>query len=219
MTVQARRNYERDICSKAKTKPKVFWSHVRSKMKSATGISSLLETPKDKSSLRHEDHEKANILQKQFCSVFTIEPDGELPEFPRRTQRDIGDIVITDDMISKKIKDLDTNKSFGPDEIHPLMLKELVEEIAEPLSRLMNMTLTEGTLPEDWKLAYVTPIYKNKGAHNLAVNYRPVSLTSVICKLMESIIREHVMKHLINFNLLSEKQYGFISGCLLLPNY
>jgi len=71
--------------------------------------------------------------------------------------------------------------------------------------------LTEGELPEDWKLAHVTPIYKNKGAHNLAVNYRPVSLTSVVCKLMESILREHITRYLTNLKLLSKKQYGFIS--------
>ncbi|XP_066935011.1 uncharacterized protein [Clytia hemisphaerica] len=159
---RARRNYEQNICNKAKSNPKVFWSHVRSKMKSASGVSSLLETPKDKSSLRHE-----------FCSVFTNEPEGEVPDFPSRTEEIIDDIVITKEMLSKKIKELDTNKSLGPDEIHPKMLKELVDEIAEPLSRIMNKTLTEGELPEDWKLAHVTPIYKNKGAHNLAVNYRP----------------------------------------------
>ncbi|XP_066914556.1 uncharacterized protein [Clytia hemisphaerica] len=151
--------------------------------------------------------EKESILQ---C-VFTNEPEGEVPDFPSRTEEIIDDIVITKEMLSKKIKELDTNKSLGPDEIHPKMLKELVDEIAEPLSRIMNKTLTERELPEDWKLAHVTPIYKNKGAHNLAVNYRPVSLTSVVFKLMESILREHITRYLTNLKLLSKKQYGFIS--------
>ena len=75
----------------------------------------------------------------------------------------------------------------------------------------MNRTLQDGILPEDWKLAHVTPIYKNKGAQNLAVNYRPVSLTSIVCKLMESILREHIINHLTNLKLLSNKQYGFLS--------
>ena len=211
MMSQARRRYEENICSKSKSKPKVFWSHVRGKMKSASGVSSLLESPNDKSSLRHEDREKADILQKQFCSVFTIEPEGELPDFPRRTQQSIDEIVITKAMVKEKLKGLDTNNSFGPDEIHPKFLKELADDIAEPLSVIMNKTLQESTLPEDWKIAHVTPIYKNKGAQNLAVNYRPVSLTSIVCKLMESILREHIINHLTNLKLLSNKQYGFIS--------
>lgn len=211
MMSRARRRYEKNICNKSKTKPKVFWSHVRGKMKSASGVSPLLETPNDKSSLKHEDHEKASILQKQFCSVFTIEPEGQLPDFPRRTQQSIDEIVITKEMVKQRLKELDTNKSFGPDEMHPKFLKELAENIAEPLTVIMNRTLQEGTLPEDWKLAHVTPIYKNKGAQNLAVNYRPVSLTSIVCKLMESILREHVIGHLTNLKLLSNKQYGFIS--------
>ena len=211
LMTQARRRYEQDICSKSKTKPKVFWSHVRGKMKSASGVSSLLESPDDKSSLRHEDYEKANILQKQFGSVFTIEPEGELPEFPRRTEQSINDIVVTKEMTQKRLEELDSNKSFGPDEMHPKLLKEIAEHIAEPLSLIMNKTLHEGTLPEDWKLAHVTPIYKNKGAQNMAVNYRPVSLTSVVCKLMESILGEHITNYLTNLKLLSNKQYGFIS--------
>ena len=211
MMTQARRSYEKGICNKSKTKPKIFWSHVRSKLKSASGISSLLETPTDKSSLRHEDHEKADILQKQFCSVFTKEPHGELPEFQARTNRAIEELTITKETVHKLILKLDGNKSFGPDEIHPKMLRELADDISEPLTLVMNETLLTGAIPEEWKLAHVTPIYKNKGAQNLAVNYRPVSLTSIVCKLMESIIREHITKYLANMNLISDKQYGFIS--------
>ena len=66
-------------------------------------------------------------------------------------------------------------------------------------------------IPLDWKKAYVSPIYK-KGARNRAENYRPISLTCILCKLMESFIKDIVMKHLKSENLLSCKQYGFISG-------
>lgn len=208
---QARRSYEKGICDKSKSKPKIFWSHVRSKLKSASGVSSLLETPNDISSLKQEDHEKADILQKQFCSVFTKEPEGELPEFQSRTDRVIKRIPITKDLVYKSILKLDDNKSFGPDEMHPKMLKELVDYIAEPLALLMIESLSTGVLPEEWKLAYVTPIYKSKGAQNLAVNYRPVSLTSIVCKLMETILRAHITQHLDDLELLSNKQYGFIS--------
>ena len=75
----------------------------------------------------------------------------------------------------------------------------------------MNKTLEEGHIPDDWRNAYISAIFK-KGARNRAENYRPISLTSIVCKLMESIIKEHVIHHLIENNLISLKQFGFISG-------
>jgi len=66
-----------------------------------------------------------------------------------------------------------------------------------------------GILPQDWKFAHVTPIHK-KGARNIVSNYQPVSLTSVYCKLMESIIKDHIMNHLLNNKLVSAQQFGFI---------
>eukprot|EP00111_Clytia_hemisphaerica_P011109 TCONS_00032522-protein len=114
-------------------------------------------------------------------------------------------------MMKKQIKQINTNKSFGPDEIHPKMLVELVDHVTEPLAIIMNKTLSCEIIPKEWKMAYVSPIYKNKGAQNLAINYRPVSLTSVVCKLMESFLRRHIMNHQQDQKLLSNKQYGFIS--------
>ena len=103
------------------------------------------------------------------------------------------------------------NKSCGPDEIYPGMLRELADIIAGPFAFLLNMILDSGTMPKDWKLAFVTPIYK-KGSKNVAENYRPISLTLDLCKIMDSFIREHVLKHLLKNRLLSNKQYGVING-------
>ena len=115
-------------------------------------------------------------------------------------------------MVRILILSLNITKSCGPDEIHPLMLKELVDFISKPLALLMNKTVEHGCLPGDWKKAIVSPIYK-KGARNKAENYRPISLTSVVCKLMEKIVKESLMSHLIKNNLLSSKQFGFLTGC------
>ncbi|XP_066935451.1 uncharacterized protein [Clytia hemisphaerica] len=83
-----RRRLEERICGQAKRSPKKFWKHIRNSMKTKTGISPLLLDPNDKSSLRFTDEDKADILQDQFCSVFTNEPAGSLPEFPSRTDTD-----------------------------------------------------------------------------------------------------------------------------------
>ena len=100
---------------------------------------------------------------------------------------------------------------MGPDGLHPMLLKELSECLAQPLTVLFNMTLDQGVLPDDWKLGNSFPIYK-KGRKKIAENYRPISLTSVLCKMLEKLIRSHVMKHLVDKKLLSPRQYGFISG-------
>ena len=75
----------------------------------------------------------------------------------------------------------------------------------------MSKTIKDGNIPEDWKKANISPIY-NKGARNRAENYRPISLTSIVCKIMESLIKEYVMDHIRANILLSSRQYGFISG-------
>ena len=72
-----------------------------------------------------------------------------------------------------------------PDDLHAKLLIELVDELCEPLAVLFNETMRRGKIPADWKLAFISSIYK-KGARSHAENYRPISLTSIICKVMES---------------------------------
>jgi hypothetical protein len=79
------------------------------------------------------------------------------------------------------------------------------------LTVFFQKTLNEGTLPSDWKEAQVTPLFKKGDKSNLG-NYRPVSLTSVVCKLMESVVRDRIIDHLTAHHLLSDCQHGFIAG-------
>ena len=127
-----------------------------------------------------------------------------------KTKKNITSVLINTTIIRKEIENLDPSKAFGPDEIHPKMLKELIDHVAVPLSIIINKSLKNGTLPDDWKNAQVSPIFK-KGARNVAANYRPVSLTSIVCKLAEKIIRKKVISHLVEEKLLSAKQHGFLT--------
>ena len=201
--------YEKKVCEQSKENPKVFWSHLRNSLKTKTSVSPLLDDTVPNSSLKFEDEEKANILQAQFSSVFTREPSGDLPDFEKRTEKSFY-LIITKEMVEKEILNLDPSKTSGPDEIHPLMVKPLKEHLLEPFLIIMNKSLNDGILPEDWKNAHVSPIYK-KGSKHIASNYRPISLTSIVCKMMETIVRNSTMNHLLEENLLSTKQYGFIS--------
>ena len=168
---KAKRNFEKIIAHNSKNNPKAFWSYVRSNLKTKAGVGPLLANVKDKTSTKFTDDEKANILQDQFSSVFTREPEDELPSFSNRTMANIFDIHITEDMVHNEIINLSLNKSWGPDELHPRLLFELVDELSKPIAFLLNNTIRQGVIPRDWKRANVSPIYK-KGARNIAENYR-----------------------------------------------
>ena len=86
-------------------------------------------------------------------------------------------------MVQQKLEELNFNKNQGPDEIHSRLLKELSSVIAEPLAKLFQNSLVKGSVPNDWRAANITALFK-KGSKSATQNYRPVSLTSVICKQM-----------------------------------
>ena len=111
----------------------------------------------------------------------------------------------------KALEALKPDKSPGIDGMHPRFLRELKHELVKPLNLIFNRSLEENKVPNDWKEARISAIYK-KGKKSLASNYRPVSLTSVICKLMERLVRDHIIEHFQVNKLFTEKQYGFISG-------
>ena len=95
----------------------------------------------------------------------------------------------TPEMVAKKIKAMKDNKSPG---IPPKLLMETVEQVSIPLARVFNLSLKEGMVPFEWKETNIIPLFK-KGSRNKSDNYRPVSLTSVICKLLERLIKDHIL--------------------------
>ena len=208
---QSKRSFEKAIASGSKKNPKRFWKYVRNKLRTKSGVSPLLQDKKNPNSLKFDDKEKAEILQDQFCSVFTKEQLGSTPVLEKRTDNEIKDLRFIEESVKKEILSLNVNKSCGPDDISPLILIKLVDFVTGPLTTIMNKSIDCGVLPQDWKNAFVSPIYK-KGARNLAENYRPISLTSIACKLMEKLVRDTILCHLVENNLLSEKQFGFVSG-------
>ena len=90
---------------------------------------------------------------------------------------------ITEVSVKDKFDKLNINKSCGPDRIHPRLLRELAIVLCVPLAKLFNTSLATGELPSEWKQGRVSAIYK-KGSRKKAGNYRPVSLTSIACKIM-----------------------------------
>ena len=91
------------------------------------------------------------------------------------------------------------------------------EQISAPLSKVFNLSLEAGIFPSEWKEANITPLFK-KGSRNKPENYRPVSLTSVVCKLLETLITDHVVEFLVKHKLINTSQHGFLKARSCLTN-
>ena len=112
--------------------------------------------------------------------------------------------------IVKLLKDLNPHKAAGPDQIKPLALQRLRDVIAPILQVIFQRSLDTGRVPKDRSTGFVCPLFK-KGDTSLASNYRPISLTSILCKVLEHIVATNVVSHMDKNNLLYDLQYGFRS--------
>ena len=113
--------------------------------------------------------------------------------------------------VEKLLRNLNVSKASGPDNIPNTILKTCSTQLAPAVTHIFNLSVNTGTLPEVWKNADITPIFK-KGNKHEAANYRPVSLTSVCCKTLEHIICRHILNHLDEHRILTKLQHGFRSG-------
>ena len=117
-------------------------------------------------------------------------------------------IEISINGIPKLLNNLKPGKAAGPDKIRPLMLKELHVELTPNIEVIFERSLETGKLPADWCRANVTPIFK-KGDKSLTANYRPISLTCILCKDLEHILASNIVRHRDEQGLMYDLQHGF----------
>jgi len=127
------------------------------------------------------------------------------------------DIVISEEVVLKCLNRLSPNKATGVHGIATRVLTESAQVIVTPLLATFNRFMKDGMVPNEWKNANVCAIYK-KGSKNNACNYRPVSLTSHVCKDMETVVKNSILAHLNRHRLIKKTQHGFIKNKCCLTN-
>ncbi len=190
---------------------KRFWSYIKHRRKDSSCVASLKVNGK----LYSNSADKANILNGQFQQAFSTDNKqavGEAYFDPVALETPaLEDIVISCLGVEKLLQNLVPHKAAGPDTISPRVLNSLSSEIAPLLTLIFRRSLDTGDVPADWRKASVCPVYK-KGPKYLAENYRPISLTSIACKIFEHLIASAIMKHAESNHLLYHLQHGFRKG-------
>ncbi|KAK3894275.1 hypothetical protein Pcinc_001969 [Petrolisthes cinctipes] len=154
--------------------------------------------------------EMAQLFAEAFSTVFS----AHNPENPCDHQQFDGrlrELAVGPPEIAKVLTNLNSYSSMGPDNVYPCLLKHCSDSLAYPLSRLFEMSLQSCSHPSAWKNSLVVPIFK-KELRSSPLNYRPVSLTSVICKCLEKIVVASLQSFLEENDLLSADHFGFRAG-------
>ena len=166
-------------------------------------------------SLIENGEEISKELNKYFLSVFSKEESGrelEPVQILRGHEVDkLSEIVISREVVSKKIDRLKKTKSPRPDNIFPRILRKCREELVESIAMIFRKSLDTGVVPRLWRQANVVLIFKKEDKAESS-NYRPISLTSVVGKMLEAIIARAIRRYLDEYKLIRHSQHGFQQG-------
>ena len=227
--------FEKKLAAECKSNPKVLYRYANFKSKSNKKIIRLKN--KD-GKICMDPTDNANILNDFFSSVFTVEDDA--PELILNQSRkwlygedtDDDDIFtykgksvdtllehcsLDEKMVEDLLSEIDANKSTSPECIHPRILKECSHTLAPVIHHIFKLSLEIGDLPPQWKNGTVTPLHKSGSRHS-AENYRPITITSQLCRILEKIIKGAVVNHLESQNVITNDQHGFVKRRSCLTN-
>ena len=187
-----------------------FFKYVRHKLNRRSKIVNMRDTASNE--LVTDYFLIAEGFRKQYDSVFVLD-DGVLPDLNQTAYNGPpSSFMITQNLIIQQINKIRSSSSPGPDNVHPIILKRFARQLSIPLQILFQRSLKDSELPKDWKVANVVPVYKGKGSRYEYLNYRPVSLTSHVSKVMERIMTNWLLDELTNRNFVSPHQHGFLAS-------
>ena len=205
--IRRRKNgLERRIAKESKSNPKAFFSYVNRAKKTRGKIGPLKD---EQGNIIIEPSAQAEYMNRYYATVFTRN-DGELPTKEDITEERLEDIEITEGKVEAIIESLRVCAATGPDGIGNRTIKELKAQMVKPLTMIFRKSLDDGEVPDDWKVSNIAPIFK-KGSRTEPKNYRPVNLTSNVCKIMEKLVKVDLEAHLEK-SVLKNSQHGFRRG-------
>nr|VZI43127.1 unnamed protein product [Spirometra erinaceieuropaei] len=209
-----RKAFENNLLDHAMINPKILYSYIRQSTRNKDPVP-LLRTAEGVEI--SDDKDKAEHLSQFFRSVVSSEPAFSSPAYEDEGTPTLEAVFFTETIVRNELLNLKESTSPGPDAIPAKLLKELAPEMSKPLALIFQTSFVTGCLPSDWKSATNTPLFK-VGSRASANNYRPVSLTSICCKIMEKIIKKASVQFLKQHHLLSDAQHGFRRGRSCLTN-
>ena len=197
------------------TNKKAFFSYANKYQKVKSGIGPL----KVNNQLITSPANICECISTQFLSAYsTPDPRQKIGnplsffDLNENALPSLTDIDFTEEMIEKAIDSLRANSAAGPDYISAILLKSCKKELRKPIYLLWRQSLSHNDIAKIFKHAITHPALKGNSESYLPKSYRPISLTSHLIKIFEKIIREAIVKHLMNNDLLPLNQHGFIQG-------
>ena len=204
--IYAQRDYEESLMLNYKTFPKRFHSYIRSKKVGSPSVGPL---QRDDGSLTAACGEMAEIFADGFVSVYAT--DGPvLPVLHQVFDGILDHVPLTFPDVVKRLSSVNPGSSMGPDGMHPSLLRSC-SSLATPLYLIFRKSLMDGVVPVAWTHSTIVPIFK-KGSRHVALNYRPISLTSICSKTLERMVADCLYEYLNSNSLLSPSQFGFRQG-------
>ena len=207
-SIQSQESYEAEITAQISVNPKLFHSYLKHRKEGRPKIGPI--RLRSTYELTDDPYSMAQCFVDSFAQVFNT--DSLNSRLPHQSCSSIMvDITITPAHVISAIESLNINSAVGEDGIHSRLLYALRDVLSVPLTIIYKTSLVTGILPAEWLSSVVIPMFKKSNRYD-PLNYRPVSLTSMPCKVMEKMIATHLMEFLNGENLFSPHQYGFRSN-------
>lgn len=190
---------------------KTWWSLIK-EQQGANYRETLPPLTRPNGSTATSSTDKATLLAELFANKMKVDdPERPVPRLAQETDVAITTVIVRAEQVERLLGTVDVSKATGPDDISPRLLKHCAKELSTPLTTIFKSCLRENKWPSAWKEARVVPVHK-KNSRTEPSNYRPISLLSVMGKVLEQIVTGAICQHLSDNHLLSDRQFGFRHG-------